>query len=106
VTFFNTFTNYDTEPLLQVARMQCREGGSPDQWDLWNVFYKHIDRRELGAILNYSNADEGRIIDARLIAVPLFSISRIQEVTALVDRVITAWPNASEAVSHRQSAES
>ena len=78
MTFFNTFTNYDTEPLLQVARMQCREGGSPDQWHLWNMFYKHIEQRELGAILNYSNADEGRIIEARLIAVPLFSISRIR----------------------------
>jgi hypothetical protein len=99
VTFFNTFTTYDTEPLLQVARMQYREGSTPDQWDLWNMFYKHIEQREQGAILNYSNADEGRIIEARLIAVPLFSISRIQEVTALMDRVITAWPDASEAAS-------
>lgn len=89
----------DTEPLLLVARIQyatagdgASSKGNCKEWDIWHMYFDWVPDRKLGQILSVGRAGDGRIEWARLIAVPLFSISRIEDVAALMSRVIDAAP--------------
>lgn len=46
----------------------------------------------------FADSDQGRISWARLIAVPLFSISRIEDVVELMGRVLASAPQSSDAL--------
>lgn len=106
VTFFNR--EAETEPLLKIARIQYSDtspaNGSDSkdeglrafckEWDIWSLFFRFTEERRLGEILTFADADNGRIAWARLIAVPLFSIGRIEDVIELVGRVVESAPKA------------
>ena len=108
VTFFNK--EADTEPLLKVARIQYANpelGNGPGaeeeglkavcgEWDIWRLLFEWAVDRELGKVLMFTDTDQGRIAWARLIAVPLFSISRIEDVTDLMGRVLASAPQVHE----------
>jgi hypothetical protein len=100
VTFFNA--QVDTEPLLKVSRIQyadtklgresaSKEGGPRtvcSEWDTWWLFFVGTENRELGKVLTFTEVDQGRIAWARLVAVPLFSIERIEDVAELMRKVV------------------
>jgi hypothetical protein len=90
ITFFHA--GREMEPVLKVARIAYKPGVSEpfDSWDIWWLYFEHLEQKELGSVLECADADEGRIAWARLIAVPLFSIARIEDVTVLMNRVIAS----------------
>lgn len=78
-----------TEPLLLLARIQYSgetAASKAKAWDIWSLYFAWGESKELGKVHRYGETDEGRIEWARLIAVPLFSISRIEDVVDLMDR--------------------
>jgi hypothetical protein len=109
ITFLNAaasrISEYETEPLLKLARIQYKAPGSHNEsdstaglnkicnvWDIWSLFFEKTRVKTLGQVLEYSDVDGGRISWARLISVPLFSIRRIEDVVGLMDRVVGAVP--------------
>jgi hypothetical protein len=93
-TFFHE--SREIEPLLKVGRIAYRPDATCDIWDLWHLFFDPLEHQGLETILHRADAVKGRIAEAHLIAVPLFSISKIEDVTALMNRVIESSPHASE----------
>jgi hypothetical protein len=71
----------------------CRE------WDIWGLYFDWGQSRELGKVLAYEAIDGGRIGWARLIAVPLFSITRIEDVVRLMDEVLVSKPDGATTVA-------
>ncbi len=61
------------------------------------AFLEFAEARELGKVLSFSDIDQRRIAWAQLIAVPLFSISRIEDVIDLMGRIVASAPPASVA---------
>jgi hypothetical protein len=107
VTFFNaagiTNPQLETEPLFQVARIQYKFPEiagevTPDigdgikavcnAWDIWSLFFKETKDRAPGRLFEYADIDNGRIASARLIAVPLLSIGRIEDAQDLMNQVV------------------
>jgi len=108
VTFFNPAAllnpKFETEPVFKAARIQYRTAETSTQsssdssealktvcdgWDIWSLFFKHHQERPLGQVLEFADIDQGRIKWARLIAVPLLSITRIDDARVLAQRVST-----------------
>jgi hypothetical protein len=98
VTFFNPAGLMDpklaTEPVFKAARIQYRSPESStthpsgngealkalcDGWDIWSLFFKFAKEPSFGQVMEFNNIDSGRIEWARLIAVPLLSITRIDD---------------------------
>ena len=87
------------EPVLLVARIHYSTNAKPKEWDIWNLYFAWDESEKSGEVYLYAEADEGRIEWARLIAVPLFSIRRIEDVVELMDRVRAASPDRAEAAA-------
>ncbi len=97
------------EPLLLVAQIRYSyKPGDPeppvlrdrcDEWDAWSLYFSWGESRELGKVHAYGGSDAGRIEWARLVAVPLFSIRRIEDVVEMMDRVRAASPDGAEAAA-------
>jgi hypothetical protein len=106
ITLFNAAGNsdpeYETEPLFMAARIQYKtpeaDAGKSvdgqdglkticDGWDIWWLFFEANKTRAVRELLEYADVDQGRIVWARLIAVPLFSINRIEDVLDLMAKI-------------------
>jgi len=100
VTFFMPPSSGDPDsvpqPLFQVGRIQYRADGPGkaadvksvcQAWDLWWLFFKLERKIELGRVLECADVEDGRIAWARYIAVPLVSISSIEDAIGLYGRV-------------------
>jgi hypothetical protein len=103
VTFFVPLGAGDPEiarqPLFQVGRTEYNlanagKGGDLksvcDPWDLWWLFFKGGPKPELGRVLECADAEKGRIVRSHYIAVPLVSVSSIEDATMLYESVIAA----------------
>jgi hypothetical protein len=100
VTFFKPDEEF--EPLLKVGRIQYKVPGDGladalrqvcNEWDLWWLYFDSGAARQVGKVIEYSDLDDHRIVWARLIAVPLFTIHRIEDVRQLMTRVVESGPN-------------
>lgn len=100
VTFFMPAGSGDPEsvpqPLFKAGRIQyARDKAGKeadvksvcDAWDLWWLFFKGGPKPELQQPLECADVGNGRIAWARYIAVPLISISSIQDVCKLMNTV-------------------
>ena len=56
---------------------------------MWPLYFSWGEAKKLDEVVSYNGVDKGRIELAQLVAVPLFSITRIEDVTALMERVAT-----------------
>jgi len=87
------------EPMFLIARIQYAgpENASTEEdefalvkslckgWDLWYLYFR--GEPLLNEVIEYRNAEKGRIELARAIAVPLYSIGSIEDVIQLRDRL-------------------
>lgn len=104
VTFFNadgtTNPELETEPIFKLAKIQYRcpedvpreatqnieaRRTSCKAWDVWSLFFRETKERTFQRVFEYSDVDHGRIVWARLIAVPLLSINKIEGALELMD---------------------
>jgi hypothetical protein len=99
VTFFSSSEEF--EPLLLVGRIHYAKTSQGEvnalrqtckEWDLWRLYFRSGVKQELGQVLEYNDMEEHRIAWARLLAVPLFSIHRIEDVCTLMSRVVESVP--------------
>lgn len=104
VTFWNT--ELEIEPLLKVARIEyagvesehtsaIKERAIKDlckEWDIWSLFFYYAESQDLDKVLVFDDLEEERIGWARLITVPLVTITRIEDVGDLMRRVIESTP--------------
>lgn len=81
-----------SEPLLLVGRIRYAPGQLFKNWDLWSLYFAWGQEQRTGEILEYSDVGAHRITWGRLVAVPLFSIKRIEDVQELMRRVVEASP--------------
>jgi len=81
------------EPLLLAAQLKYRMDGTSEmksvckEWDLWRLFFDWSDRPRMEEVIAFAGADRGRIENANLIARPLFAITNVDDVTALMNKV-------------------
>lgn len=62
-----------------------------DVWDLWSLYFEWGERTP-EVVIKYGSLAGGRIESARLIAVPLYSISSIENVVDLAERLRAPTP--------------
>ncbi len=92
VPFFH-FQEKSKEPLLVVAQIkyQMAAGSSTKDvckpWDMWDLYYKWNDRQDLERVIALGPQDSGRIEWAKLLAVPLYSIKRVEDAEQLMNQV-------------------
>lgn len=91
--------DYSREPMFLIARIQYAgpENASTEEdefavvkslckgWDLWYLYFR--GERLVNEVIEYRNAEKGRIELARAIAVPLYSIGSIEDVIQLRNRL-------------------
>jgi hypothetical protein len=81
------------EPLLLVAQLNyLMEGGAETktvckEWDVWQLYFDWNDRPVTGEVMSSAGADKGRIKAAKLLAVPLYSITSVVDVVSLMSKV-------------------
>ena len=63
-----------------------------DGWDLWWLYFEASGTGKLDEVLNFGTLDSGRFAWARVICVPLMSVSNTQVAQTLMERVIAAAP--------------
>jgi hypothetical protein len=56
-------------------------------WDIWELFFDKSEKRELNRVMTFSEPWPGRLKQASLIAVPLYSIENVGAVYQLLQRV-------------------
>jgi hypothetical protein len=90
---FSHFQQKSKEPLLVVSQIkyQLAAGSSIKnvckQWDIWNLYYDWNDRQDLEKVIALGPMDGGRIEFARLLAVPLYSIKRVEDAEQFMAQV-------------------
>jgi hypothetical protein len=90
VVFFRERTE---EPLFLVAQVQYHLG--PKElvssvcrvWDIWYLYFKHTDKRDLEAVNTFRDIENGRIEKAAVLAVPLLSIKTLADAVAALNKV-------------------
>jgi hypothetical protein len=89
VPFFH-FQQKSKEPLLLVARIkyQVAAGNSIKNvckaWDIWKLYYDWNDHQDLEKVIALGPLDDDRIEWARVLAVPLYSIKRVEDAEQLM----------------------
>jgi hypothetical protein len=92
VPFFH-FQQKSKEPLLLVAQIkyQVAAGSSIKTvckaWDIWKLYYDRNDRQDLGNVIAVGPLDDDLIEWARVLAVPLYSIKRVEDAEQLMTQV-------------------
>jgi hypothetical protein len=92
VSFFH-FQEKSKEPVLAVAQIKYRAAaGSPIKdvcraWDIWELYYKWNERQDLEKAIIFGPQDNGRIEWSKLLAVPLYSIKRVEDTEQLMTQV-------------------
>ena len=80
------------EPLLIAAYLDYHDESGADEgaWDPWEMHLSWFGDRKTGVVKRmtaFAGKDSGRISFARFIAVPLYSIKKVEDVCALFDKV-------------------
>jgi hypothetical protein len=92
VSFFHV-PQKSKEPLLLVAQIKYQAAADSSirdvckQWEIWELYYKRNDRQELEKVIAFGSLDDGRIEWARVLAVPLYSIKRVEDAEQLMAKV-------------------
>ena len=92
VSFFH-YQQKSKEPLLLVAQIKYQAvGGSLIKdackaWDIWELYYKWNEHQDLEKVIVSGPQDNGRIEWARVLAVPLYSIKRVEDAEQLITQV-------------------
>lgn len=85
------------EPLLLVGRIKYLGTNASlddlcDEWDLWEAYMTWLPDRETGKVLSPTPPAKKPIEWVRILAVPLYSIRKIEDVRDLVDQVRKSIP--------------
>jgi hypothetical protein len=81
------------EPLFLISQIQYRMEASKlisdvcGPWDIWYLYFKHTDKRELQTLHTFRNIDNDRIERAAVLAVPLLSIKTLAAAVATLEQV-------------------
>lgn len=81
------------EPVLALGRLEYRLGSSGvvDKsmkiWDLWYACFKWVDTVPIGEVVRVQPAEHERVVAVTVMAVPLYSITAVDEVGRLMGRV-------------------
>jgi hypothetical protein len=83
------------EPLILVgeihsaneSNLKLRSHFNP--WTLWNGFFKGLEQQLLGQVLSLEKNDVDKTPAMRLIAAPLYDITSVEDVQAMLNRVRT-----------------
>lgn len=81
------------EPLLLVAQIkyQVAVGSSIENackaWDIWTLYYDWNDRQDLEKVIALGSSDDGRIEWTKVLAIPLYSIKRVEDAEQLMAQV-------------------
>ncbi len=92
VSFFHS-KGKSEEPLLLVAQIkyQLPSGTAMKDfcrlWDIWYLFFDWNHDQNLEKVISIASADRGRIEWARVLAVPLYSITRVEDAEQLMTQV-------------------
>jgi hypothetical protein len=79
INYTGPATDVASDEQMAAVKSVCRE------WDIWHLFFN--GSREMNKVIEYKDAEKGRIESARLIAVPLYSIRAIEDVIELGNRL-------------------
>jgi hypothetical protein len=100
-----------TEPMFLIARIRYADSEKTateeDEfarvkslckgWDLWYLYFR--GERLVDHVMEYRDAEKGRIESAKAIAVPLYSIRSIEDVVELRNRLCADEENADAAMA-------
>lgn len=92
VSFFHS-QQKSKEPLLLVAQIKYRVAAGSSikdvckAWDIWYLYYDWNDRQDLERVISFGSLDDGRIEWAKVLAVPLYSIKRVEDADQLMAQV-------------------
>ena len=81
------------QPLLIVARITYNLGEGNDlkavcqPWDIWGMYFA---QKEIGRLVTLESWDNERVSWARLFAIPLFDVNRVEDVDVLLAKVRNA----------------
>jgi hypothetical protein len=81
------------EPLFLVAQIQYHMDPNKvissvcQVWDIWYLYFKHADKRDLEAVNRFRNIENGRIERAAVLAAPLLSIKTLADAMAALNKV-------------------
>jgi len=84
------------EPVLLTAKVNYRmESGAQIKlvckgWDVWQIYFDWMKEAELERVMECGALDNGRIESAAVLAVPLYSINKIEDVDAKMLQVMKA----------------
>jgi hypothetical protein len=92
---FDDYQKRSNAPLLLAARMAYLVAPGQEvmpntvcgSWDIWELFFDKSEKRELNRVMTFSEPWPGRLKQASLIAVPLYSIENVGAVYQLLQRV-------------------
>jgi hypothetical protein len=94
-----------SEPLLLVGKISYLFSSDTSirnvckPWDLWELYFKSPNRTELGKVIRSGADATGRLEWSKMLAIPLLSVKRIEEVADKMGEVSRVEIGVSESDS-------